>query len=171
MAITWKSEGIKHAGFVLRFDSRDERIMSDVYALVRYAICIDPTTGAEVSVRLGDCEFGNHSDLISAEIDATPEALALHCMWIDRCVEEQRIAFEKNARARRLADIKRVAKGKRCVVARGRKVAKGTTGVCIWVGDGHYGERCGIKDEAGTVHWTASKNVDVILSEEEANAA
>jgi hypothetical protein len=67
--------------------------------------------------------------------------------------------------------------GKTVVVARGRKVPKGTTGVVIWEGAGfdphahtrnwRYSysppapTRVGVKDAAGTVHWTASKNCDV----------
>ena len=67
--------------------------------------------------------------------------------------------------------------GKTVVVARGRKVPQGTTGVVIWEGAGFdpyahtrnwrysyappAATRVGVKDAAGTVHWTASKNVDV----------
>lgn len=52
-----------------------------------------------------------------------------------------------------------VSKGSRITVVKGRKVAHGTTGVCIWVGYGKFGTRVGLKDAAGTVHWTAITNV------------
>lgn len=61
-----------------------------------------------------------------------------------------------------------VTKGTRVRVVRGRKVAKGTEGVIIWLGSSTYmGKtvgRCGIKDDKGTVHWTATANVDTIGS-------
>ena len=54
-----------------------------------------------------------------------------------------------------------VARGDRVVVARGVKVPRGTSGVVFWVGDTKYGLRVGLKDAAGTVHWTAMGNVDL----------
>ncbi len=162
MGIVSKDGTVEHAGRVLRFESRDERIMSDVYALVKYAIVIEPTTGAEISVRVGDCEFGTSYE--SYAVDATPEAIALHGEWCIRRDHAERCARQAADAAARARAERQLRKGKRCVVARGRKVPKGTEGVCIWIGDGHYGERCGVKDDSGTVHWTASKNVDVILS-------
>jgi hypothetical protein len=57
-------------------------------------------------------------------------------------------------------------KGKRVVVARGRKVPIGTEGTIIWLGPDRYSDgklyRVGVKDDAGEVHWTAERNVDVI---------
>ena len=71
----------------------------------------------------------------------------------------------KSARRKAAAEAEamRVAKGKTVVVARGRKVAKGTTGTVIWMGEGKWGWRVGVKDAAGTAHWTALSNVDVVL--------
>ena len=55
----------------------------------------------------------------------------------------------------------RIAKGRTVRVFKGRKVPVGTRGVVIWLGSGTYGERVGVKDAAGVVHWTASANVRV----------
>lgn len=70
---------------------------------------------------------------------------------------------------------RQIAKGTKVRVVRGRKVPKGTEGVIIWLGSGTYmGKtvgRCGVKDAAGKVHWTATANVDTIgtpMSEGEA---
>lgn len=70
---------------------------------------------------------------------------------------------------------RQITKGTRVRVVRGRKVPKGTEGVIIWLGSGTYmGKtvgRCGVKDAAGKVHWTATANVDTIgtpMSEGEA---
>lgn len=60
------------------------------------------------------------------------------------------------------SDPSTVVKGSRVVVARGRAVPKGTTGVVFWMGSGQYGERVGIKDDAGVTYWTALANVDVV---------
>jgi hypothetical protein len=57
---------------------------------------------------------------------------------------------------------KEPAKGRRLRVVKGRKVPIGTEGLCIWLGDGAYGTRVGIKDDAGTVHWTAATNTVAI---------
>ena len=68
-----------------------------------------------------------------------------------------------------------VTRGTRVRVARGRKVPKGTEGVIIWLGTstfmGKTVGRCGVKDDAGNVHWTATSNVDTIggkLNDEQA---
>lgn len=73
-------------------------------------------------------------------------------------------------------------RGTKVVVARGRKVAKGTVGVVVWAGQvegysggssywrrSHYGvrgapmvSRVGVQDAAGVTHWTSASNVDVI---------
>jgi hypothetical protein len=76
----------------------------------------------------------------------------------------------------------KVSRGVEVEVVRGRKVAKGTKGIVIWVGEGasfgggfsgsRWGTRyprprpgaarIGVKDAAGEVHWTAATNVDVV---------
>jgi hypothetical protein len=53
-----------------------------------------------------------------------------------------------------------LCKGVRARVVKGRKVPVGTEGVVVWIGAGDYGERCGLKDDAGNVHWTALANVE-----------
>lgn len=54
-----------------------------------------------------------------------------------------------------------MSKGDVVTVVRGQKVPHGTTGTVIWTGDRGYGERLGIKDADGNVHWTAASNVRV----------
>lgn len=61
---------------------------------------------------------------------------------------------------------------KRVRVVKGRKVPKGTEGECFWLGsycNSPYGDpwgiyttfRCGIRDDTGTVHWTAIDNIEL----------
>lgn len=95
----------------------------------------------------------------SATVDATPETVA---KW-EAYEERFRLAREERRAATERAQPR---KGRTATVVKGRKVPLGTTGVIIWVGAGQYGERVGIKDAAGTVHWTASSNVKVAESEE-----
>ena len=92
-----------------------------------------------------------------ASIDATPEVVAEYEAWI------------KEQQARRAEDDRRLEaatprKGKILKVVKGRKVPVGTVGECVWVGGDRYsnGIRVGIKDSAGTVHWTSADNVVVV---------
>jgi hypothetical protein len=163
MALHFKGErGVQYAGRVLRDRYvSDVRIMSDVWAGQYMLDCVEPD-GSITSIAYMTEGFGGNPGLESWEIDATPEAIAQHEAWL-AAREAERVELEaRRARAIAAAEAKAVRKGRRCKVVRGRKVPKGTEGVCIWVGDGHYGERCGIKDDSGTVHWTASKNVEAI---------
>jgi hypothetical protein len=97
-----------------------------------------------------------------AAADATDEVKAAAAAWIaERDVEAWKQATAIDAVA--------VEKGKTVEVFKGRKVAKGTTGEVIWIGECRYkrGEyRVGIKDAAGEVHWTAESNCRVIGAEQ-----
>lgn len=170
MAIRYTDGRVEHVGRVLKVISKDERIMSDVYALVRYAVCVSEGTGAPVEIRLGDCEFGQSSQIASWELDATEAAIVEHAAYVERA---DRLARERayeiaaaRAKISREREAKAVRKGRRVRVVRGRKVPIGTEGVCVWVGEGTWGERCGVKDAAGVVHWTASKNVEAIAADD-----
>lgn len=72
----------------------------------------------------------------------------------------ERAAYEAaQERRRQLAP----AKGKVVVVARGRKVPKGTEGVVFWIGNNGYGESVGLLLADGSKVFTASKNCDAKL--------
>lgn len=81
---------------------------------------------------------------------------------LSKLESEKQIAAEARQKELMEEAAKRPEKGRRCRVVRGRKVPKGTEGVCIWVGRGGYGERVGIKDDRGVVHWTAATNVEAV---------
>jgi hypothetical protein len=94
---------------------------------------------------------------LSSRVDATPEVLAKWMEW-------ERVKAE-DYRANRIAEeAKRPARGKMLKVFKGRKVPVGTTGECFWIGESRWGKRVGIKDAAGTVHWTAIDNVAVVYA-------
>ena len=55
-----------------------------------------------------------------------------------------------------------IVKGQTVTVVKGRKVAKGTTGVVFWIGEDSYGKgRIGFKGDDGETYWTATSNVEV----------
>lgn len=89
-----------------------------------------------------------------AALDATTEVRAAYEALL---VKREALARERAEEIER----KRIARGRTLVVVKGRKVPIGTKGSCIYVGLGAWGERVGIKDASGTVHWTASSNVEV----------
>lgn len=76
-----------------------------------------------------------------------------------------------NEKRAELSEVLTVKRGAVVEVVRGRKVPKGTKGVVIWIGDGRFGTRVGVKDDAETVHWTALSNVAVSEYETFAEAA
>jgi hypothetical protein len=84
--------------------------------------------------------------------------------------QEKRAAFEASILAEG-----RLVKGQEVVAVKGRKVAKGTTGIIFWVeidngfayGDGSV-TRVGFKDADGNAHFTAATNV-IATNQMEAN--
>lgn len=149
---------LEYVGCVLSTGSRVIRVMSDVWSDEHYAVV---WTGTDTkSVTLSVAEFGTSAH---ATVDATPEVVAAYEVWKaeqDRLSQE---AAERAYQAQREEEAREAClsfdKGDRVKVFKGRKVAKGTTGVVIWKGHGDWGLRVGIKDDAGTVHWTARDNV------------
>lgn len=148
-------------GAVLGFRHRTERIMSDVWEDVGYAVVWDGTKVTEVAV--GDSYSGSYAD---HEADATPDAYGKAMLWtIDD--EGRRWLAERHAGwDRMVAAAHRVEVGKEVAVVRGRKVPKGTTGRVFWMGDSRFGRRVGLRDATGTVHWTALTNVEVTNPED-----
>jgi hypothetical protein len=91
----------------------------------------------------------------------------------------RRAEVEEKALTRREETLSSVERFTVVEVVRGRKVAKGTVGTVIWVGEGRsyspYARRysnpwfrsspparIGVKDAEGNVHWTAASNVEVV---------
>lgn len=101
---------------------------------------------------------GRSDSYVTATVDAPAEVLAQYAKDLATVAElDAEVRYFEALERERLT----VSKGKTITVFKGRKVPVGTTGLCIWVGHGTYGERVGIKDANGTVHWTAKDNVRV----------
>jgi hypothetical protein len=151
------------AGRVVALSSSVERIMSDVWATLFYAIVmVDEGEYRELCYGNDDCGATRNS----AEIDATAEQISMYVSW--RKAEDDRFAAEQEAieRARREAraemDRKAVKKGRTLRVVRGRKVKKGTEGRCFWVGESQWGKRVGMTLANGETVWIDARNVEAI---------
>lgn len=143
-----------HVGLVLSTGEYNGYDDSDFFAEVW-----NPVTGAPERIIYATTRGWTYPN--SATVDATPEVRAAYAAWVAKRDAERRAAREA-------AERKVVRKGKTVKVVRGRKVPKGTTGRVIWLGAGTWGERVGLVDAAGTAHWTALDNVEVVLDGEEA---
>jgi hypothetical protein len=164
MSISWNGRGglgseneVTHVGVVLGFETAVERIMSDVYADVRYAVVLED--GKLRRLAVGNSEFGASA---TATVDADIRVIeAAHDVMIQQ--ELQTLRHEHANYVNGLVlHATTPAKGKDVVVARGKKVAKGTTGRVFWMGDNGWGMSVGIECADGSKHFTAAKNVDVV---------
>lgn len=95
--------------------------------------------------------------LVSEAVDATDEVREEYSAY-------RKAERERDEEYRRQQEARRPSTGKTIRVFKGRKVAKGTTGKCIWIGNSGYGMRCGLKDDQGNVFWTALSNIEVVVS-------
>lgn len=133
----------------------------DRYA--RYATVWEPAVGR---FRTFCYEGGYPEHLLSAAtVDAPPEILAKWAESVALDTAERHARWMAMAAEKRLLTLER---GRPVRVVRGRKVPIGTTGEIIWIGAGHWGTRVGLKDAAGTVHWTAATNVEIDVTGDEA---
>ena len=153
--------------WVVTWDTMDS--MEGAYA--EYGACPDPNPGCS-SVGLQpthdkyDRNQGVRDPLEAAPVSVMGE---LEHPWnraararFTAIMQPWRVAFaQADLELAETRERYRIAKGRTAVVFKGRKVPVGTRGVIIWLGSGAYGERVGVKDASGTVHWTASANVRV----------
>lgn len=155
-----RSGVVKYDGAVLRVETTCERVMSDVWEDLTYAIVWDAAAGCTARMFMR----GGYSESESeAVVDATPEVIAAYDAYM---VEKARQAsiirtaiLEDEAEAR----VREVRRGCRAVVAKGRKVAKGTEGRVFWLGESAYGWRAGLETDSGETVWTALSNLTRVL--------
>lgn len=137
------------------------RVMSDVWADLYCALVW--TGSALAKVCYGSSEFG--SDAVAVEVDATPEVLAAVEAYRAKVAAEVAARDEARRRAQVEYEARRVKRGRTVEVFKGRKVPVGTVGEVFWIGESRWGGyRVGIRDAAGTVHWTAESNCRVIAA-------
>ena len=142
-------------GAVLETRERNGYDDSDFYAVVW-----DEAEGKVRTVEYASTRFWTYHN--GAKVDATDEAKAKAAAWI---VEHRGPLYARYAVEDAEAAARELVKGCRARVVKGRKVPVGTEGVVIWMGNGNWGPRVGIKDAAGEAHWTAADNVERIDAE------
>lgn len=152
-------------GRVVDVHAREQRVMSDVWDLVTYAVVAeDDGTYNTVCCGSGlDHRFGE-----DATVDAPAEVILLWKAHVElervEAAERQANADAAAEQARSAAEAKQPAKGKRVRVVRGRKVAKGTEGVCFWLGQSQWGWRVGLKTDAGETVWVDARNCEAVVA-------
>lgn len=155
MAIEKLDGTVTHAGLVVdTFCRVDSLWEADKW----FAVVVED--GGYATVSLGAQRWASHDrERDIARIDAGCDDLKAYADYQAEKAAREAATAE---RLRREAAARRVEKGKRVRVVRGRKVPRGTEGVVIWRGKSHWGGyRVGIKDAQGEVHWTAESNVEV----------
>lgn len=151
---------VTYEGRVLRVFREDYRAMSDVYTVALFAEVLE--NDGTIQRHMVNAGFECDVNGGTAEVDATPEVLAAAKIYNDVVAAERTARHLMRMAEEKEAERKRPSKGKTLKVVKGRKVPVGTEGVCIWLGNGQYGSRVGIKDSAGNVHWTAASNCEAV---------
>jgi hypothetical protein len=161
VAVTHKDGKVEFAGKVLGFETSVERIMSDVWADIRYAVVFD---GGIRRVPVSNSEFGSYG--VTATVDADAETYAAARAFLTA----QALDGYRRDRARRASDAAAAALapavGRDVTVVRGRKVKLGTSGKVFWMGTTRFGLRVGLKTAAGETVWIAASNVEASQPDE-----
>lgn len=175
MAITDKEGNVTHVGCVVKTYGRDERIMSDVWAWVGYALVYAPDYKPEseydyrkpdqdgfLELAISNSEFPGDR-WCRAEVDATPEVMATYQAMLARKEQERLEAERKEAEARARRIRLTPDRGKRVRVTKDRKVPIGAEGVVFWTGHDSYGRpKVGFNTDSGGVVWVAADNTVVL---------
>ena len=168
-------------GKTVKVFTRCERIMSDVWEDVTYAVVNNPENNetpwetVRVAITGSWGEWGGSWG--TAEVDAPAELIQEYETWVkNEHAQRERAANELRARSYRAT----LEKGKIVQVVTGRKVPKGTVGKVFWIGSDQYGQKCGIAltprkgkttkngktfDSYLDVVFVATKNVQVLGAE------
>jgi hypothetical protein len=144
MAITSKiygENGVKviYEGAVLEVFGEDYRVMSDIWTMATFARVWSDEKGSSVRV-LVNANFELDTSEGHAEVDATPERVALYAAEVAAREEALDNRRQAEARSRRIQEHNRPDMGKTMVVHRGR-THKGEIGIVFWLRDGRVGLR------------------------------
>ena len=147
----------------------NKQVMSDVWDNVPYVIILNDSGHYQKIETYGGPGYDAQSHLKpyapSPEVDASPEMIAAYMAHIaaEQAAAEKARRESEARRAAQRAEEERKAprKGRTLRVVKGRKVPKGTEGVCFWVGESQWGKRVGMK-VAGETVWVDAKNVEAV---------
>lgn len=141
---TWTT----HEGLVVSEPwSREERVMSDIYASVTYCHVWNPEKGKAEVVDLRS-DFDLRTVFGVSTVDAPQDILDIY----NSKMEEDKRRAQEAKRVRSLERLRKMAedafnrpeKGKVMQVVRGRKVAKGTVGEVFWMDNPRNPSRVGL---------------------------
>ena len=166
MSIISKSGSISHEGCVIEMKRQDHRAMSDVYTEAEYALVWLPEEERAEWKRINILYMGCDNCQIIVDINDGEYAEDYEIYLLIQ-EEAREVARYNKAVAAAKEVCLRIAKGKKCRVVRGRKVAKGTEGVVFYIRQTGYGIRIGFEDDKGQAHWTYEKNVEAAIEEPE----
>jgi hypothetical protein len=156
-------------GHVVAVHTNEVRLMSDVYGSQTTATVYHEAKGT-FETQYVYCEISGPGHAY-AEVDATEEIEKLYAA-VQLGAQVTELRQQLGARVEQaLKELTEIHHGAKVVVARGRKVPKGTAGEVSWTGQSTYGVRVGIRDAAGKVTFVDAKNVDVVVTEAQKEAA
>ncbi len=142
-------------GAVLGVAGETVQVMSDIWEYFDYAKVWD---GARVKNVVVGRDGRMDADVV---VDAGPAVLVAVAAYEAALAAAAAKAARLALVDKKIADARRVAKGKDIVVTRGRKVKIGTLGRVFWVGDSKFGMRVGLELPDGARVFTALGNVEV----------
>lgn len=164
-----ESDETSHVGQVVKTFRRTERIMSDVWADITYAVVYEPSrehTGFDSTkvvdfrtmekgpkgpcgtfrhIPVGNSEFpGGSRHLTLVTVDASPEIMEVYEAWEAGQTYAKAIRDYDRREYGIQQDRRMIDKDRWVRVTRGRKVKQGTEGLVFWLGDSQWGKKVGI---------------------------
>ena len=147
---------------VVKTYGREERIMSDVWAWVSYAVIWTEEERPKTIV-CGNSEFPSGTE---AKVDAPPEIAEKYAAWEEGVARAHKDYENERDYNRRLRTAMTPAKGKKVRIVKGRKVPRETIAEAIWYGRdkyNRYGHRVGLKVNGNeNPVWINAENVEVV---------
>jgi len=138
---------VHYTGRVVRLDSFEERIMSDVYGVVSKALVYMPEDGGKepfLWVPYSNSEMPSDRFFQKAVVDATPEVLQIYNDWLAQKEQEQLLLEKKRNEEVRWKFEKNIVRDTIVTVKKGRKHPAGAIGMMFWSGDKGWGLSYGI---------------------------
>lgn len=148
-----------YEGRVVKTFGMEKRIMSDVWAWIRYAVIWTEEERPE-TVCYGNDEFPDGTE---AAVDAPPEMAEKYAAWEEGENRARKDLENKRYYNERLRRAMTPEPGKLVEVIKGRKVPRGTIGETFWYGPdryNRYGHRVGIRVN-GNAMFVNAENVRV----------
>lgn len=138
MITTTKKDGtveVSYTGCVVEVHGDSVQVMSDIFEYHTYALAFDNATGEFKDVFLYS-DYASGEDKRVATVDATDEVKEIY--EAHKAVKAAKVALDRALAVREeaLRGARCPGRGKTLKVVSGRKIPKGTVGVCTWYGEG-----------------------------------